>query len=211
MLFLVKGLLDLRVGEPPDGAELLVWRSTQTSWLALTNEVLFFGVVLLIPGVIGLYFSLAGLHPRAAAWGCGLVAAVIPVLMTLTVVHGRLAYPVYGIEPNDPATLQVVVSLYYGGLHAVALLFGVAVTLLAVAMRNTPYGRAVVALGVAVALGEVVGAYPWLIGPGLTATSAVLFAGWLVAAGARLATGDFTPGDFTPGDFTSGGSHDRGG
>jgi hypothetical protein len=111
VLFLAKALFDLRIGEPPaGGAEFLAWRSAERFSLAMTNELLFFAVVLLLPGVIGLYSSLAGFDPRKAAWGCGLIAVVI----------------------------QLVVSVYYGGQHAVGLLFCAATITIAVAMRRTP-------------------------------------------------------------------------
>lgn len=191
-LFFIKAIFDAKVGEPPSAAaELVAWRSAEESSLAMTNEVQFFAIVLLIPGAIGLYSSLAGFHPRKAAWGCGLVAAIIPVMMALTIVHGRLAFPVYGIDLKDPASTQLVVSLYYGGQHAVGLLFGVATIILALAMRNTPYGRAIVAAGLVVAIVDFVGAYPWLIGLGLTSVSEMLFAAWFIAVGARLATATF--------------------
>jgi hypothetical protein len=166
----------------------------------MTNEVLFFAVVLLVPGVIGLYCSLADFHPRKAAWGCGLVAVIIPVMMALTIVHGRLAFPVYGIDIKDPASTQVVVSVYYGGQHAIGLLFGVATIMLALAMRHTPYGRAIVATGLVVAIVDVVGAYPWLIGPGLASVSEMLFSAWFIAVGARLATAHFPPSPPGAGD-----------
>jgi hypothetical protein len=191
-LFLAKALFDLAVGEPPaGGAELLLWRTAESTPLAMTNEILFFAVVLLVPGVIGLYRSLARFDPRKATWGCGLVATVIPVLMVLTIIHGRLPYAVYGIDLNDPAVVQLVVSIYYGGQHAVGLLFCVATLVIAAAMRNTPYGTPIVVLGFVAGIVDVAGAYPWLIGPGLTAVSEVLFAGWFIAVGARLATADF--------------------
>lgn len=124
-------------------------------------------VVMVEPGAIGLHSSLTGLHPREAAWGCGLVAVIILVMMALTVVHGRLAFPAYGIDLKDPASTQLLVSFYYGGQHAVGLLFGVATILLALAMRNTaPHGRAIVISGLAIGIVDFVGAYPWLTGPG---------------------------------------------
>lgn len=191
VLFLAKAGLDIRVGDPPSGAaELVAWRSAEKFFLALTNEILFFAVVLLVPGVLGLYASLAGVRRRTAAWGCALIAAVIPVLMALTIVHGRLPFPVYGIELQDAAAVQLVVSVYYGGQHAASLLFALATVLIAVAMRSTSYGRPIVLLGVLTAVGDMVGAYPWLAGPVLTTASEVLFAGWFIAVGVRLATAE---------------------
>jgi hypothetical protein len=188
VLFLAKAFLDNAVGEPPSGlAELAAWRVAEKATLAVTNEVLFFAVVLLIPGVIGLHRSLAGFDPRKAAWGCALVAMIIPVMMGLTIIHGRLAFPVYDIDLSDPTLTQLVVSLYYGGQHAVALLFCIATVLLALAMRRTPYGRTIVVLGWVTALADAAGGYPWLIGPAWTSASEVLFAGWFIAVGIRLA------------------------
>jgi hypothetical protein len=192
VLFLAKAAFDLNVGDPPSGgAALIAWRSAEKSALAMTNEVLFFAVVLLIPGVIGLHASLAGFAPRKSAWGCGLVAMIIPVMMALTIVHGRLAFPVYDIDLNDPAVAQLVVSIYYGGQHAVSELLCLATVLLALAMRRTPYGSPIVLLGFATAIGDFVGAYPWLIGSVLTSATQVLFAGWLIAVGVRLARTTF--------------------
>jgi hypothetical protein len=68
---------------------------------------------------------------------------------------------------------------------------GIPTDLLALAMLNTPYGRAIVVLGVAAGIVDVAAAYPWLIGPGLTSASEVLFAGWFVAVGVKLASSDF--------------------
>jgi hypothetical protein len=192
VLFFAKALFDLRVGDPPNGgAELLAWRSAEKFSLALTNEILFFAVVLLIPGVIGLYCSLAGYDRKKAGWGCGIVAGIIPVMMTLTIIHGRLSFPIYSIDLNDQAVMQLVVSIYYGGQHAVGLLFCLATILLALAMRNTPYGRTIIYLGFTTATADVFGAYPWLIGPVLTSATEALFAGWFIAVGIRLATSDF--------------------
>jgi hypothetical protein len=158
----------------------------------MTNEIMFFAVILLIPGTIGLYRSLVRFHPRLAAWGCALVASLIPVMTALTIVHGRLAFPVYGIDANDPVATQLVVSLYYGGQHAVILLFGVATILLALAMRDTPYGPALVVSGLVLGLVDFAGSYPWLLGLGLATASQMLFAGWFIAVGLRLARADFS-------------------
>jgi hypothetical protein len=193
VLFVAKAAFDLRVGAPPAGAaELVAWRSAEKLPLAMTNEILFVAVVLLVPGVIGLYASLAAVDPRKARWGCGLIAVTIPMMMTLTIVHGRLPYPVYNIDLADPAVAQLVVSLYYGGQHAVALLFSVATILVAAAMRKSRYGTPIVLLGFATGIADVVGAYPWLTGTGPTTASEVLFAAWFIAVGIRLATADLS-------------------
>jgi hypothetical protein len=54
-LFVLLALLDFRAGPPPStGAEILVWRESQTLVLDFVSEFLFFATFLLIPGTIAL-------------------------------------------------------------------------------------------------------------------------------------------------------------
>ncbi|WP_433068104.1 hypothetical protein [Nonomuraea sp. CA-218870] len=71
----------------------------------------------------------------------------------------------YGIELDDPSTLALVVSLYYGGVHLVGLLWGCALLVLAAAMRRAAWGRAVVIVGVVAGPAQLAGSVPWLLGP----------------------------------------------
>lgn len=187
-LFLAKAFFDLKVGEPPSGGrEIVEWVAAEKLSLSMTNEILVIASLLLVPGLIGLYSSLVGFDRRKTTTGCGIVAMLIPVIVALACVHGRFVYPVYGIDLNEPSVIQLVASIYYGGQHAVLLLFGVATILLSLAMRNTPYGKTVVFLGLTTGAMDLVGAYPWLIGPALTFVSEALFALWFIAVGVRLA------------------------
>lgn len=187
MLFLAKYVLDLLAGAPPSsGAEILAWRAAQELPLAITNEVLFVAAGFLIPAVIALYRSLARVDGIAAAAGCGLIAAVIPTIFVLDIVHGRLVYPVYGLRVDTPAVAEFVLAVYYGGLHAVGLLFALATVLLSVVMRRGVFGRNIAYLGIAAAVGDFLGAYPETIGPVLILVSQVLFAAWFLAVGSKL-------------------------
>ena len=97
ILFLLRDLLELMAGPPPSsGVEILVWIASGRLTLALANEVLFFAAMSLVPAVIALYYSLAGIDRVKAAAGCGIIATVVPVIVVLDIVHGRLVYPVYG-------------------------------------------------------------------------------------------------------------------
>jgi len=186
-LFLAKAVLDLKVGEPPtSGHAILAWASAEKVSISLINEILVIAAVLLVPGLIGVYASLTRFDRMKAATGCGIVAVLIPVIVMIAIVHGRLEYPVYDIDLKDPSGMQLVVSLYYGGEHAVMLLFGVATIVLSLAMRNTPYGRLLVYLGLTTGVVDIIGSYPWLIGPALTVVSELLFAVWFIAVGGVL-------------------------
>ena len=186
-LFFTKYILDVLAGPPPStGAEIIVWVEANRLALSLVTEVLFFASMSLVPAVIALYLTLASVERALAATGCGIIAVVIPVLGVLLIVHGRLVYPVYGLRVSDPAVAELVVALFYGGLHAVGLLMAVATFVLSLAMRRGAFGAPVAALGFATAVGDTVGAYPYLISPVVLFGCQLLFAAWFVAVGWKL-------------------------
>jgi hypothetical protein len=80
----------------------------------------------------------------------------------------------------------LVVAVYYGGLHAVALLFGLGTIVLSVAMRRGVFGRNVALLGVAACVFDVLSSYPETVGPLVILVSQALFAGWCLAVGSKL-------------------------
>jgi hypothetical protein len=187
ILFLTKYAVELSVGPPPsDGAEILAWVAANELLLALGNEILFFAAAFLIPAVITLYWSLAGVDRTTAATGSGVFAAVIPTIFVLLIVQGRLVYPIYGLHVDTPAVAELVVAVYYGGLHAVALLFGLGTIVLSVAMRRGVFGRNVALLGVAACVFDVLSSYPETVGPLVILVSQALFAGWCLAVGSKL-------------------------
>jgi len=186
-LFLAKNVLELHAGAPPPGGpELVAWAVSRRALFASAVEVFFFAVVLLIPATVSLYESLAASHRRSAVVGCGIIAAAIPLLFMLIVVEGRLAFPVFHIELRGQQTLELLVSLYYGGLHAVALLFVVPTCVLSFAMRRRSYGAAILVMGIATSVFDVIGSYPWAIGPVPWLLSDVLFSAWVVLVGLSL-------------------------
>jgi len=187
MLFLSSDVLDLLAGPPPSsGVEILAWVESEKLVLSLVSEVLFFAGMALVPAVIALYHSLASTDRVKAATGCGLIAAVIPVIAMLLIVHGRLVYPVYGIRVSSPAVAEYVVAVFYGGLHAVGIMLGLATLVLSLAMMRGVYGKRIAYLGFATGVLDIVGAYPYVIGPTLTLVCQVFFAAWFVAVGSKL-------------------------
>lgn len=189
-LFFTRSVLDVMSGPPPStGAEILSWAQANRVVLSLVSEVLFFAAMFLVPAVIALYRSLESGERTLASVGCGLMAAVIPVLAVLLVVHGRLVYPVYGLRISDPAVAESVVALYYGGLHAVGLLMAVATAVLSLAMWRGAFGAPVAALGFATAVCDVVGSYPYLISTAVLFGCQLMFAAWFVAVGWKLLRG----------------------
>jgi hypothetical protein len=187
LLFLLRATLDTIAGEPPSGGiETLAWVRSHSLIVGLDSEILFFASVFLVPAVIALYRSLAGFERLQAAIGCGLLALVIPVLMVLPIIHGRLAYPVYGIRVDTPDLAALLVAVFYGGLHAIGLLLGFATIVLSLAMRTEVYGKPITYLGFAAAGFDIVGAYPDAIGPVATLVSQTFVAAWFCVVGSRL-------------------------
>jgi hypothetical protein len=187
ILFLLRDILDLVAGPPPSGGqEILAWIGSGDFVLAMANEILFVAAVSLVPAVIALYHSLAPIDKVKASVGCGILAMVIPVIAVLDIVHGRLVFPVYGIRVSTPMAAELVVGLFYGGLHATLILLGVATFILSLAMRRGIYGKPIAYLGMITAILDVVASYSYAIGPMLTLVCQVFFAAWFVAVGWRL-------------------------
>jgi hypothetical protein len=186
-LMLASHLLELGAGSRPSrGAEILAWVEAGRFPLMLANETLFFSAMLLIPGAIALHASLVRVDRTGAAIGCGILAAAIPVLLALDILHGRLVYEVYGLRIDTPAIAELAVALFHGGLHATSIMLGVGTVVLALAMRRGPFSRGHVALGLVTGVFDLVGAYPWAIGPELLLACQVLYAAWFTAVGWRL-------------------------
>src|SRR6266516_2737084 len=154
--------------------------------LFLSSAILFFAAVFLAPAVVALYHSLADVDRPKAVIGCAIMAVAIPVLMVLLVVHGRLVYPVYGIRVSTPDLAAFVVAIFYGGLHAISLLMGIATFVLSLAMKSGAYGKPVVYLGFATAVVDIIGSYPYAIGSVLALVAQVFFAAWFIAVGTQL-------------------------
>jgi hypothetical protein len=187
ILFFLAYLLGLMAGPPPSGGvEILAWRASGKLPLALTSEILFFAAVFMVPAVFALYHSLASIDRTKAAVGCGIIAVVIPVIFVLLIFHGRLVYPVYDMRVSTPAIAEFVVTVYYGGLHAIGLLLGGATIVVSLAMRRGVYGRNIAYLGIATGVFEIIDAYPWIIGPILELVSQILFVAWFLLVGWKL-------------------------
>jgi hypothetical protein len=67
----------------------------------------------------------------------------------LDIVHGRFAYPVYGLRVSTPAVAEIMVAIFYGGLHAIGIVFGIATLGVSLAMKRGVYGNRIAYLGFA--------------------------------------------------------------
>lgn len=187
VLFFSRAILEAKAGPPPSSGEaILAWVESEKLVLSFVSEVLFFATVALVPAVAALYHSLASTDRAKAVTGCGVIAVAIPILAMSLIAHGRLIYPIYSIRASSPALAEFSVAIYYGGMHAVLLMFAGATLVLSVAMIRGIYGRPIAYLGFATSVLDVAGAYPDRIGPVATFVCQVFLAAWFVVVGSRL-------------------------
>ena len=181
ILFLTRGIFEYLAGPPPStGTDVLQWAARNEILLAIQNEVTFFAALLLIPAMLILYRILRADHQIAAATGCGITASIFPVLVVLVAIQGRLVYPVFGINMNTPSLAEFVVTSYYGGLHAVDVMAAVATLVLGLSMRRDPNGRLIASLSVIMGIMDMVGSFPWIIGPIADLICQTFFSLWFI-------------------------------
>lgn len=194
VLYLARELLDFMAGPPPaTGADLLAWLTAHEWILASQAEILFFALMCLIPAVPALYGRFHRTSPACAALGSGTIAVAAGVLAVLDIVHGRFAFPVYGLRIDTPNVARFAVATFYGGLHSVQLMLGFAIAMLTVAMRPLEYGARIRWGGIAAAVAAVLNGYPWVIGPSASLALQTGVAAWWVAVGWTLYRKEETP------------------
>jgi hypothetical protein len=186
VLFLAGNLLIAPLPSPPPiEAEFSTWLSAHQTSLAIQNEILFFATISLIPSAYVLYQLLKNQRARSSILGFGLMVMVIPVLAMLVIVEGRLVYPVYNIHFSFDL-LKLVLSIYYGGMHTVLLLFAGAILFTSYALRDTIFPPSHWYLGLVTGVSQIVGSYPWLIGLAVNLIASLLFSAWLVLTGVTI-------------------------
>jgi hypothetical protein len=187
LLFLTISVLHLAMGPPPPGGSvMLAWVMAQEPLLGAVVEVLFFAVVALIPAVVALYRKLGPSHPTSAVVACGTIAMTIPLLAVLVTVLGRLVFPVFHLRAHTVETSELILALYFGGVHAAMLLFAGSTFVISLALRQTAPGLA--HLGFATSVADVIAGYPDTVGPVVTFLCGGLFAAWLTGMGRWVAS-----------------------
>lgn len=186
ILFFFIALLDFWAGQPPaQGTEILNWIERSKYSIAFSNEFLFFAIVFMIPGVRSLNDFLIKENTNSYSFGCGIMNVVISLWMTLLVVQGRLIFPVFNLH-TSPFSAELLVGLWYGGLHAVYLLMAGAMVLIGFDMRKITYGKQIAYLSFITGISDFVGGYPWLIGRMPMLISQLLFSFWFLVVGLKL-------------------------
>jgi hypothetical protein len=186
VLFFVANLIMLSLPTLPSAeTDFLKWISENRTSLAIHNETLFFAAISLIPSLFVLYKLLRNHNTISSVMGLGLMALVIPVLAVLDIVEGRLVYPVYDIGLSLDA-LKLVLSVYYGGMHAVSLILGASILFISFVLRDTIFPKYHWYLGLITGVFQFLGAYPWRIGFVFNLIAIFTFSLWLVLNGSII-------------------------
>lgn len=186
LLLLAQNLFLLPTSSPPlTDTELIMWLVKWRFNISMADEVFMFAAIFLIPSIAALYLILVKVDKIKALFGCGLLAVVIPIYVFLDIILGRLVYPVYNIELSADI-YRLVLSIYYGGMHAAAIILSIATILLCFVIRKSAIGKLAANFGLVVGVLALVGAFPWLIGDLLTFICQLSFSVWLIILGVRI-------------------------
>ena len=161
------------------------WATVHKPSLMWSDELLFFAVVCLLPAVFVISDAAKARHTLAVSVGCAALSMGLVTLIGLVAVIGRLTYPVFGIALSADI-VALLVSLIFGVLHLVLLLFGVGLIAAALAMRGGRAPRWMAVAGYVIGASQFAASFPWLTPLWWNATTTVALAATAVTAGAYL-------------------------
>jgi hypothetical protein len=182
LLFGAQFLIALLPAPPAAPSGLARWVQEYAFPLSMSDELLFFAIVCLTPGVVVLFRTTRFRRPVSSLLGCSSLLLAMTLLGVLVVVGGRLVYPVFGISLLDDV-IALVVSLFFGGLHAVLLFMGVGLIAASFALRQENAWRRLPIASIGAGALQVLGSYPWLTPAWVNVTTAAALFAWMLAAG----------------------------
>jgi hypothetical protein len=161
------------------------WVKEHSVPLSLSDELMFFAIVLLTPALVILLRTLQPLRPVSSLIGCTSLLMAMAILGLMVVIVGRLVYPVFGIALSDDST-ALIVSMLYGALHTFLLFVAAGLIALGFALWRGGVWRQLAVGSFAAGILQVLGAFPWLTPPWLSVMTTAALALWMVAVGLRL-------------------------
>lgn len=184
------------IPEPPtNSGDLLGWVADHIHALQAGNELKMFASVFLLAGLIGVA------RTRRSVNGLELLAMAAFVLATvlvavLVLVEGRLAYPIFGLQLS-PATAGLVISLMYGALHAVSVMFAVGILAVTLSAMRGGARPLLTCAGAIAGVAQVLGSFPWLMPVWVSLLAAVAMLLWTFAA-TRVLSSSLVPSSEAP-------------
>jgi len=195
LLMLGRSIFFIFIPAPPaNGESVLNWVADAHFLLAMSNELLFFAIFAMLPASCALFILFKEQNMTKAVLGCGIILISVPIVSLLNIIHGRLVYPIFGVLPSEES-VRYSISVFYGGMHAVNLMHAIALVILGSAMQDQRWGTRYLALSVIVAISEIAGAYPWIIGRLFDGITQVIYVFWLAIIGIKVFKLGYSPAD----------------
>lgn len=170
---------------PANGGSAVGWVAAAHFGLAMSNELLFFAIFAMLPASCALFILFKERNMMKAVLGCGIILISVPIVSFLNIIHGRLVYPIFGLLLSEES-LRYSISVFYGGMHAVNLMYAIALVTLGLAMQDQRWGSRYLAMSIIVAISEIAGAYPWMIGRLFDGITQVMYVLWLAIVGIKV-------------------------
>jgi len=130
----VPALIEFRIGGPPEAGDERAWVVRHRRSIAAIDEFLVIMAVVAVIGVVAAWRVLAPVTTGVAV-AAALTAVSAAVAVTVSVLHGRLVYPIRSLDvSSDLAALTLIVSAFYSALHVIALVQAVALVALGIGL-----------------------------------------------------------------------------
>ena len=172
---------------PGNGGSIINWAAYAHLGLAMSNELLFFAIIAMLPASIALFLLFKEQNMTKAVLGCGIILISVPIVSLLNIIHGRLVYPVFGVLLSEESA-RYTISVFFGGMHAINLMYAVALVTLGLAMQDQHWGSRYLILSIIAAISEIAGAYPWVVGHLADGVTQAMYVAWLAVIGIKLVT-----------------------
>ena len=187
-LLLIKAIAEYILGPPPStGSSIINWVNNNSLLFIIINESFFIAVFLFIPSFIIIYYKLEKYDKVGAIIGVTIMLLVVPIISMLTIIQGRLIYPVFNITITNTGLAEFIVAFYYGGIHTSYLMIGVSVLVLTLSMKKATFGQIHVYFGIITGLVLfLVMGFEWLFPIILVFVSQLFFIIWFFMIGIRL-------------------------
>jgi hypothetical protein len=182
LMFVAQLVIALLPAPPFAPSGLARWVTENALRLSMSDELLFFAVVCLTPGVVALFRTTRFRRPVSSLLGCCSLLLAMTLLAVLVVIGGRMVYPVFGISLSDDA-IALVISLFFGGLHSVLLFVGVGLVAAGIALRQENAWRWLTVASFSAGALQLLAAYPWLTPAWVNVVVAAALLAWTVTAG----------------------------
>ena len=188
ILLFIKDIAEYIVGYPPsNGTVILDWITSNKLLFIIMNESFSIATFLFIPSFIVIYYALE--DKKLASIAVAIILLIVPINLVSVILQGRLIYPVFSILITNSDFAELIIALYYGGIHVTNMMIGIAISMLSFPMNKDGYGKFHLYYGIATGvLVFLIAGNPWLFPLFLFILTELLVVFWLVMVGVKILT-----------------------